>query len=150
MAFIDHLCHTLMPASYGDCVTERHAYFGLLLSQHLALSNLNKYLWNEQLHLVETGARPRRGLDYSMKCMRLLSFLGNISLFCSGRFSLPFPPERQLLGVGIVWAWLRMDCLSPCGCRTCSPVARIPSNLPCLPRLLPSVGFFHWALCQAW
>lgn len=80
------------------------------------------------MHLVETRARLRRGLDDGVKCMPELSVLGNKSLFCSGRFSLSFPPDRNLLGLGIIWAWWRMDCLSLCDCRTCSPVAWITST----------------------
>lgn len=60
-------------------------YFLLLLSQHLALSNLHKYLLNEQILWGEIRARSWRRLDYGMKCPPPPLFPRN-SASCQGSF----------------------------------------------------------------
>lgn len=66
-------------------------YFCLLLSQHLALSNLNKYLLDEQILSGQIRARSWRSLDYVLKCTppSLLEMAPSV------REDFPFAAARQ-------------------------------------------------------
>jgi hypothetical protein len=106
---------------------KRHTYFCLLLSQHLVLSNRNKYLWNERMHLWEIRTRLRRDLDCGMKCTPSFLFPRKKGSSVQGSFHFRFHLTD-------FWAWSRMGCHWLCD----------------FPGSFPVWVFFHWLMCQLW